>query len=351
MGRTFDTAPMENLLARGASPGLAFVVNTPEGVYEFASGTYSDTDRREVGTNTPYDVASITKLFTTALTLRLHDAGCLNLNDRMGRFFPRFAGSSITVTDMLTHHARLESGRLSQLASGFTDPETLAEQIRVPENASDRFFYQNATFLFLGILVSKLLGESLAKCITDIISELGLTETYIGSDPRLDAPPTEIRDGGIWVNRTHDESSYLCGGLTGYAGIFTSARDLAKFGRAWLDFKIASAETTRMAFSCRSNFHGEEQGLGWLNTLPYFPVFPDWLFCHSGYTGPLLAVNPNAGRVYSMTLNRTYYGRGNQLYRELWAWLLENELSEAMTMPAFIRRLELNLSRYGKKSW
>jgi hypothetical protein len=62
----------------------------------------------------------------------------------------------------------------------------------------------------------------------------------------------------------------------------------------------------------------------------------------------LLAVNPNAGRVYAMTLNRTYYGRGNQLYRELWVWLLESELREAMTMPAFIRRMELNLSRYGK---
>ena len=350
MGRYPDTASMEKLLAGGASPGFAFVTNSPEGAYEFASGTYSDTDRREVGTHTPYDIASITKLFTTALILRLHDAGSLDLNDRMGRFLPRFAGSSITVTDMLTHRAALKSERLSVVAADFPDMEALAGRVSVPASADEHFFYQNATFLFLGILISKFLGKSIAECMTDFISELGLSETYIGSDPMLDAPPTEIRDGAVWVNRTHDESSYLCGGVTGYAGIFASAGDLAKFGRAWLDFKIALPKTTNMAFTCRSNFPGEEQGLGWYNALPYFPIFPDWLFCHSGYTGPLLAVNPKAGRVYAMTLNRTYYGRGNQLYRELWAWLLEHELREAMTMPAFIRRLELNLSRYANKN-
>jgi len=339
---------MENLLARGASPGLAVVVSLPEGLVEFSSGTYSDTDRREVGTDTSYDAASITKLFTTALILRLHDTGGLNLNDRMGRFLPRFAESSITVTDMLTHHAHLESEPLSLIAKDATDTEALAEHIGVPREASDQFFYQNATFLFLGMLVSKLRGKSLAECMEDLISELCLDGTYIGSDPRLDAPPTEIRDGKPWANRTHDESTYLCGGITGYAGIFASALDLAKFGRAWLDFKIASPETTKAAFSCRSNFPGEEQGLGWYNNLQYFPIFPDSLFCHSGYTGPLLAVNPEAGRVYAMTLNRTYFGRDNQLYRELWAWLLEGELREAMTMPAFIRRMELNLSRYRK---
>ena len=344
-----DTASIEKLIARGASPGLALVVSSPEDRFEFASGAYSDTDRREVGTHTPYDIASITKLFTAALILRLRDAGSLGLGDRMGRFLPNFAESSITVADMLTHHARLLSAPLSKLAIGAPNVEALAELIAVPASASDHFFYQNATFLFLGMLVSKLRCESLADCMTDLFSELGLNETFIGSDPRIDAPPTEIRNSAEWVNRTHDESSYICGGVTGYAGIFSSANDLAKFGRAWLDFKIASPATTKEAFTCRSNFPGEEQGLGWFNSLPHFPIFPERLFCHSGYTGPLLAVNPEKGRVYAMTQNRAYYGRDNQLYRELWAWLLEDELREAMTMPSFIRRLKLNLERYVKK--
>jgi CubicO group peptidase (beta-lactamase class C family) len=196
------------------------------------------------------------------------------------------------------------------------------------------------------MLASELYGEPLAGLMAALSDELGLRETRAGSGPGAGAPPTEIRDGAAWADKTHDESSYLCGGITGYAGMFSSARDLALFGRAWLDFRIASPETTSSAFSCHSNFPGEEQGLGWYNNLPYFPMFPDWLFCHSGYTGPLLAVSPARGRVYAMTLNRTYYGRGNQLYRGLWALLLETELREAMTMGAFTRRLELNLERY-----
>lgn len=348
--RAIDEEAARDLIARGASPGVAVVVDGPAGRAEFAAGTYSDADQRPVGVNTLYDVASITKLFTTALVLRLHDDGLLGLADGMGRYLPRFAGSSITVTDMLTHHARLESPPLSRLALEYPGVEALAAQVSVSPAASERFFYQNATFLFLGMLVEKLQGASLADCVAGLARELGMSETRVGSDRDIDAPPTEIRDGVVWVNRTHDESSYQCGGITGYAGVFASASDLAKFGRAWLDFKIASPLTTSRAFSCYNNFQGEEQGLGWHNNLSYFPLFPDWLFCHSGYTGPLLVVNPRGGKVYAMTMNRSYYGRGNQLYRELWAWLLEPELREAMTMPAFMGRLGLNIKRYWRGS-
>jgi CubicO group peptidase (beta-lactamase class C family) len=230
------------------------------------------------------------------------------------------------------------------------DIVSLASRIPISPVASAHFFYQNATFLFLGMLAERMYRKSLSSCMAGLACELGLGETYAGSGPRLDAPPTEIRGGEPWANKTHDESSYMCGGITGYAGIFASAGDLAKFGRAWLDCRIASPGATKRAFSCYSNFPGEEQGLGWYNNIPYFPLSPDGVFCHSGYTGPLLAVNPSEGRVYAMTLNRTYYGRDNQLYRELWAWLLEPELLESMTMRGFTRRLALNLDRYRGKS-
>ncbi|MDR3279351.1 MAG: hypothetical protein LBT23_02460, partial [Synergistaceae bacterium] len=112
------------------------------------------------------------------------------------------------------------------------------------------------------------------------------------------------------------------------------------------DYRIACESTTKRAFSNYSRYPREEQGLGWHNNLSYFPIFPDWIFCHSGYTGPLLAVNPNGRRVYAITLNRTYYGRDNQIYRELWARLLEPEIRESLTMRSFINRLKLNIERY-----
>jgi CubicO group peptidase (beta-lactamase class C family) len=326
------------------------VTDSPGEHFEFSAGAYSDTDLRRVDVFTPYDVASVTKLFTTALILRLHDRGALDINDRMERYLPRFEGSSLTITDMLTHHARLECEPLSRMALQTPDIEALAARIPISPGASPHFFYQNATFLFLGLLAEKLYQKKLSECMADIIGELGLSETFVGGDPRIDAPPTEIRDGVEWANKTHDESSWLCGGITGYAGIFSSARDLAKFGAAWLGDSIVSSDTAKKTFSCYSNFPGEEQGLGWHNNVPYFPLSPEWIFCHSGYTGPLLAVNPRKNRVYAITLNRAYYGRNNHLYRELWAWLLEPELLEAMNMRAFTARLELNLNRYRGKT-
>jgi CubicO group peptidase (beta-lactamase class C family) len=216
---------------------------------------------------------------------------------------------------------------LSKMAIETPDIRALAERIPVSPAASSHFFYQNATFLFLGMLVEELRGKTFADCLSEMIGELGLRETRIGSENGSDSPPTEIRGGEAWANKTHDESSYLCGGLTGYAGIFASAGDLEKFGRAWLDFKIASPETTDYAFTNYGEYPGEEQGLGWFNTLQRFPALSRDVFCHSGYTGPLLAVNPKKGRVYALCCNRTYYGRDNQLYRELWACMLAPELT------------------------
>ena len=322
-----EAGAIDDLVSRGASPGCTVAVSSPEGRFEFSSGTYSDTDRRPVGPNTLYDVASITKLFTTALMLRLFDEGKTGPESRMGEYLPHFKDSGLTVCDLLTHRARMVCEPLSKMALETPGIRALAERIPVSPAASSHFFYQNATFLFLGMLVEELRRKALADCLLEVIRELDLRETHIGSEDGLDAPPTEIRDGEAWANKTHDESSYLCGGVTGYAGIFASARDLAKFGRAWLDFKIASPEATGYAFTNYGKYTGEEQGLGWFNTLSRFPPFSRDVFCHSGYTGPLLAVNPKKGRVYALCCNRTYYGRDNQLYRELWACMLASELT------------------------
>ncbi|MDR3164542.1 MAG: beta-lactamase family protein [Synergistaceae bacterium] len=320
-----EAGAIDDLVSRGASPGCAMAVSSPEGRFEFASGTYSDVDRRQTSTHTLYDVASITKLFTTALVLRLFDEGKASLEERMNEYLPHFKDSALTVRDLLTHRARMICEPLSKMAIETPNIFALAERIPVSPAASAHFFYQNATFLFLGMLVEKLRGKAFADCLLEIIRELGLRETRIGSENGLDAPPTEIRRGEVWANKTHDESSYLCGGVTGYAGIFASACDLVQFGRAWLDFKIASPETTGKAFTNYGEYPGEEQGLGWFNTLPRFPALSGDIFCHSGYTGPLLAVNPKKSRVYALCCNRTYYGRGNRLYRELWAYMLASE--------------------------
>jgi CubicO group peptidase (beta-lactamase class C family) len=343
-----DTGEIERLVARKASPGCSVAIWTEEGECEFSCGTYSDTDLRKVDTHTLYDAASITKLFTASLVLRLHDSGKLGLDSRMEDYLPHFKGSALTVRDLLTHHARLVCAPLSKMAVETPDIEGMAARIPIPPEASPRFFYQNATFLFLGMLTEKLYGKPFTVCLGDLIRELGLRETSTGADTGLDSPPTEVRNGAIWAGRTHDESSYLCGGVTGYAGVFASASDLVKFGRAWCEFKIASPESTREAFSPYGLYPGEEQGLGWFNNSIHLPVYPFWLFCHSGFTGSLLAVNPAKNRVYAVNLNRTYYGRGNHLYPQIWAWVLERELTEAMTMKSLVMRMDLNLERREK---
>ena len=339
-----NKAAIADLIARGAAPGCAVVIDGGTQKLEYATGAFHPGDPRPVTTHTLYDVASVTKLFTTALVVRLHDAGRIDLDAPMGEYMEEFRKSGLTVTDLLTHHASFQVylSRMARETPGLTE---MARRIAIPEKADPHYNYQSSTFLFLGLLVERLNGRPFTDCLRGLTGELDLQETLPGCDGAgLDAPPTEIRDGRPWVNRTHDESAYAAGGIAPHAGLFASAGDLARFGRAWLEHKIAGPETTRRVFTNYSRFPGEEQGLGWYNTLTYFPLWPDWLLCHSGFTGPLLAVNPRNGAVYALTCNRTYYGRKNHLYRRLWVYLLERELADAMTLPAFMTRMDLDLT-------
>lgn len=46
------------------------------------------------------------------------------------------------------------------------------------------------------------------------------------------------------------------------------------------------------------------------------------IYSHTGFTGPLLAINPSSGKVAALTCNRTYYGRDNKKQRRIWQLLI-----------------------------
>lgn len=323
---------IEQLIADGAAPGCAVSVSADGDMQSFVCGRTGGAGSAAVTPHTVYDVASITKLFTTALIVQLAGQGKLSLDDRCACYLDNFRDSQLRIIDLLTH--RLDFGvAMHTLRAAHPTPDALREtltRLTPPKLAADSIHYANTEFFFLGLVVEKCTGRSLHDAMTALFRHLDLRHTFTGPDIgqlHIVTPPTEVIDGQTVQGVTHDETARILGGLTGHAGVFSTADDLAQFGRAWLDGRIISSEALRRAvFQDYDPSGNKPQAAGWWLRCPAADGTErptPGAYMHIGFTGPLLAISPANGRVATFTCNRTYYGRNNRLQRDIWQLLID----------------------------
>ena len=179
------------------------------------------------------------------------------------------------------------------------------------------------------MFVERVSGKTLDKYVVDALYHpVGMNETMFLPPasllPRI--APTEIDTlrGGLVRGKVHDERAYYLGGVSGHAGLFSSANDLSRFARILLNggppivSKATLAKFTAYADSTFSN-----RGLGWQKpTLPgmKFSTAGPWAsstkisskaFGHTGFTGTSIIIDP-ANDVYVILLtNRVNPTRNN----------------------------------------
>lgn len=315
-----------------AAPGGAVALLSPdaEPVY-FARGNFADIASLLATPDTVYDVASITKLFTTALILRLHEQKRLSINDACALYLPNFQHSDIRIIDLLTHRLGIDLS-LAQFSQKFTDAADFRSALLAldpPKEPLDRVEYANIQLFYTGVIVEHVTGHTLNDELHELFAELNLSHTATGADVAeqyIITPPTEVIGDTVIQGVTHDESSRKLGGIAGNAGVFSSAIDLAKFGKAWLDGRVVSREILDdIVFKDYDPAGTTPQALGWWLrvTNPDGSSSPTpGIYSHTGFTGSILAINPNNGKVAAFTCNRTYYGRDNKLQRHIWQLLV-----------------------------
>ncbi|MDD0857046.1 serine hydrolase [Arthrobacter alpinus] len=197
--------------------------------------------------DTFFDLASITKLFTTVTALALVDRGVLELDAPIGRHLRPYARgdkSAVTLRHLLTHtsglpsewrgwHAALSQGR------GFDRKTLLADLLTTPLEAAPgtRFAYSCAGFNTVMALAEHVTGTPWAELVQYWVLERLATHDITGS-PRIEhCAPTEFQPGlgrGTVRGIVHDEAAWSLGGLSGNAGMFATADGLRVFGSALL---------------------------------------------------------------------------------------------------------------------
>jgi serine-type D-Ala-D-Ala carboxypeptidase len=291
-----------------------------------------------VDRHTIWDLASLTKVMGTATAMmRLVDAGKIDVDAPVQRYLPDWTGpgkSAITVRHLLTHSSGLPAFKAYDRIT--TDRDSIDKlMFATPlDSAPGRaMIYSDIGGYLLGRIIARASGRSFDDYVESFYSRLGMTETMFTPPaslyPRI--APTEIDTlrGGLVRGKVHDERAYYLGGVSGHAGLFSSANDLSKFARLLLnggsagDTSLVSPKTLAI-FSGYADSTFSNRGLGWQKpTLPgmKFSTAGPWAsskaissraFGHTGFTGTSIIVDPANDLYIIMLSNRVNPTRNNQ---------------------------------------
>ncbi len=317
----------------GRIPGAVVLVGNPEEIlYRKAFGLSAlKPEPRPMTVDTRFDLASLTKVVaTTTAILQLMDQQKLRLDDPVAKYWPEFGENhkeSITIRQLLTHYSGLRADLdLTRAWWGYPAALSLiaAEKPLVPPGS--QYLYSDINFEILGELVRRISGMPLdVYCARYIFQPLGMKNT--GFTPPLTSrpniAPTEYLNGRLHWGEVHDPTAYRMGGVSGHAGLFSTADDLAIFARMLLNggsvkgVRILNRRTvTQMTTPQSPPGMTELRGLGWALAAPFATnreqLLPLGAYGHLGYTGTLLRIDPVTRTFLIVLSNRVHpHGKGN----------------------------------------
>jgi CubicO group peptidase (beta-lactamase class C family) len=283
-----------------------------------------------------FDLASVTKPVATATSVMLLvERGEIRLWDRVRVYVPEFstwygekglAGEEARLYNLLTHTSGLPPYTdPKEAAKALGDPCTTADLVGliagIPKErpVGEEFVYSCLNYITLAHIVHKVSGQTLDEFAAEnIFKPLGMTRTFYCPPADLidQCVPTEVIDGKPLRGIVHDPLARLQGGVSGNAGLFSTADDLAVFAQMMLDrgalngVRVLSPLTVARMTEIFPKVGGSGRGLGWDIDTDYATVRGDLFgprsYGHSGYTGTSIWIDPETGTSVVFLTNRVH---------------------------------------------
>ncbi|ULQ56141.1 serine hydrolase [Flavihumibacter rivuli] len=344
-----------------AIPGcVVLVARDGKIAYEKSFGTYAYTDPSPVYCETIYDLASVTKIMATTLSvMKLVDEGRLDIDKTLGDYLPWTKGSdkaNLVVRDVLLHQAGLKAfipffRETITAADGSPDARFYAFradsvfQVRVADNLYMRkdwtdtlykrilqselgprgkYIYSDNDFIFLGKIVEAISGQSLDQFVQQqFYGPLNLRTTGFTPRKRFDkqyVAPTEdepLFRKQLIQGDVHDPCAAMFGGVAGHAGLFSDAADLAVLAQLLLNkgtlngirffqpatvdqFTAYGSDSSRRALGFDKP---EKDNASRKEPYPCASASPE-TFGHTGFTGTCVWIDPRYNLTYIFLSNR-----------------------------------------------
>ncbi|MGB0886763.1 MAG: glycoside hydrolase family 3 N-terminal domain-containing protein [Vicingaceae bacterium] len=367
-----DLYPIDSIalngILEGAYPGCqVLVAKKGTVIYNKSFGYHTYDKKRAVVNSDIYDLASITKISASVLSLmRLQDEGKFSLDSTLSSYLSYLipdtsAYSDLGLREILAHQSGLQAWvpfYLKTIRNKELDkmiyskdsstyypyrvadgiyinklyPDIIYQRILKGPIKEKKYRYSDLGYYFMMKIIEKQTSEKLADYVGNIYADLGMTTT--GYMPRerfgLDRiPPTEddkIFRKQIIKGDVHDPGSAMLGGVGGHAGVFSNANDLAKLMQMYLDggeyggVRYIKDSTLREFTKCQFCDEGKEnrraagfdkpflQGYGG----PTSDGISQNSFGHSGFTGTMAWADPDEDIVYVFLSNRVYPNAENK---------------------------------------
>jgi CubicO group peptidase (beta-lactamase class C family) len=295
--------------------------------------------------DTIFDLSSLTKVVaTTPSVMLLAENGSLRIEDRVRRYLSNFTGGGkdpITVRQLLTHYSGLRPDfDLSKPWSGRAEALEELWKEKTDSDPGKEFVYSDLNFIALGEIVRAVSGKSLdVFAQEEIFVPLGMSETFFRPPANLvrRIAPTEPRKNTLQYlkgqssesmdkmvrGEVHDPTAWRMGGVSGHAGLFSTAQDLAIFaqmllsGGTYQDKRILSPMTVdAMTRSQSPPGLPQVRGFGWDLESTYSAPRGDLFkggYGHTGFTGTSLWIHPASDTFVIILSNRVHPDGGKDI--------------------------------------
>lgn len=312
-------------------------------------------EKIEANIDTIYDLASLTKVLVTGLlSAKLIESRELKLGGTIDFYFPEFDvctsqnnGWDTSIIELLTHNSDFPAWKPFYLLSK-SRAEILTEIIRMPldwDLEQTIVTYSDLNFIFLTFLIEKIYGKRIDEVANEeIFAPLNLKDTFFNPPKELQKriaasekgnefekqtcieqgyfdsevnPPAHaggsdiFRDYQIW-GEVHDGNCYFMNGVSGHAGLFSTAEETFKISQQFLAnqtvlLKPQTCELFRTNFT--PNFN-EARSIAFQLAETPLSTASEALskdsFGHLGFTGTSLWIEPETERIFILLTNRTH---------------------------------------------
>ncbi len=229
-------------------------------------------DVKEMQEDTIFDLASVTKLFTSISILKLVQVGEINLNDSVTKYVPQFSNlGNVTILDLLTFEPLQTEGRIDRSESKEEAEKVLftATKKEIPFGSNK---YNDIAPMVLKYVIEEVSGLSYKDFLQkELFDKIGMNNTFVNiPKEKIDMVANGNYDGryfkdGNYIIRenanlgvsTDDKARILgqpVGNLSGHAGLFSNVSDMTKLARAIIDNKVLNLKIRDIMSQNRTGF-------------------------------------------------------------------------------------------------
>ncbi len=344
---------MERAIRKKATPGgQVLAIKSGKVVYYQSFGHFEYNKNQAVHNLNLYDLASVTKASATTLAImKLYQDGLLDMEKTLADYVPQSEKSTsrnLKIRHLLTHqtglppnppiskYVRMRDTVSTRYRTYFANQESEEYAVKIDDNLymkqqvqvdlwqaiykirlarKRNYLYSDVNFALLQQVSEAITGERLDTYLEQhIYNRLGLNRLLfnpLGRFPRSEIVPTALDKRWrhqLLQGEVHDEFSALSGGVSGNAGLFADANDLAILYQLLLNKGnyggeqiFTPATIDYFVYQKQSGHRGlgfDRKGAG------CYPSASKRTFGHSGYTGTCVWADPDKELIYVFLSNR-----------------------------------------------